>query len=703
MLGHVLSRQGLRRLAELFALTGFVIAQPLLDVFGKGSDVFIFRQAGRGDILQLVAIFVLVPPLLLWGLEAIVGLIRASWARWLHVGFVGGLFLLLAIQLVKGFGAPPAALVVAIALLAAVGMVVAYLRWNPLRTGLTYAVIAPVVFAMLFIFTSPVSKLVLPQKDAAVDRASGGADTASVVMLVLDEFPVQSLLEADGTIDAGLYPNFAALAKTSHFYRNYTTNAWYTPFAVPAVLTGLQPSGDKIPHNTDYPNNLFTVLGDDYHRNVHELLHLCPSALCTTTSALGPGGLRPLLDDADDALWNILSPKKTDADITTQFTEDTAVHDDADEKTRRDLNDPNCLGLDCTKLDDAQAPRFTKFLDSLDGTHAKSVNFLHILLPHAPWRVLPSGATYHDPGQGPGLSVDPKTKFPTWDETPRAAEMARQRHLLQVRYLDGLIGQLVARLKASKMWDQTTLVVTADHGISFMPGEPKRDVTERNYADIAWVPLFVKTPGQTAGAVSDENAQAIDVVPTIADALGIELTYDVDGRSLLGDDDRPLDEERVLLTSPKSTMRVDGVEGVQQMRSRSLGALVSPRDPELRLFQIGELGELVGRRVSDLTSGAALSAKATMQYVKELADVQSLRLVPAFAYGTLSGGDDLVGKQIAVAVNGTIGTVGPAFELEGKVSFGGMVPDKLFRTGRNEVRVYLVEPGAAPTLRPLAL
>ena len=46
-------RQRLWAFLELFALVGFAIAQPTLDVLGKSPDFFIFRQADR---LQAVAI-----------------------------------------------------------------------------------------------------------------------------------------------------------------------------------------------------------------------------------------------------------------------------------------------------------------------------------------------------------------------------------------------------------------------------------------------------------------------------------------------------------------------------------------------------------------------------------------------------------------------------------------------------------------------
>src|SRR5918996_3072871 len=51
---------------ELFALVGFVIAQPTLDVLGKAPDFFLFRQADRVDILVLVVAVTVLPALGVW-------------------------------------------------------------------------------------------------------------------------------------------------------------------------------------------------------------------------------------------------------------------------------------------------------------------------------------------------------------------------------------------------------------------------------------------------------------------------------------------------------------------------------------------------------------------------------------------------------------------------------------------------------------
>jgi hypothetical protein len=48
-------------LAELFALTGLAIAQPLLDVTGKAPDFFLLHRSDRTQILLLMALIVLAP------------------------------------------------------------------------------------------------------------------------------------------------------------------------------------------------------------------------------------------------------------------------------------------------------------------------------------------------------------------------------------------------------------------------------------------------------------------------------------------------------------------------------------------------------------------------------------------------------------------------------------------------------------------
>ncbi len=84
------------------------------------------------------------------------------------------------------------------------------------------------------------------------------------------------------------------------------------------------------------------------------------------------------------------------------------------------------------------------------------------------------------------------------------------------------------------LYDRALLVVLADHGIAFKPGASQRWASPGNVLDISNVPLFVKYPKQRQGGVDRRHARVVDVVPTIADVLDVDIPWHVDGESLLG-------------------------------------------------------------------------------------------------------------------------------------------------------------------------
>ena len=65
--------------------------------------------------------------------------------------------------------------------------------------------------------------------------------------------------------------------------------------------------------------------------------------------------------------------------------------------------------------------------------------------------------------------------------------------------------------------------------MSFRSGDRRRRPTPTNVHDVANIPLFIKLPGQHEGGVEDTAVRTIDVLPTIADELGLRLREPVDG------------------------------------------------------------------------------------------------------------------------------------------------------------------------------
>ena len=192
----------------------------------------------------------------------------------------------------------------------AIGLGLALAVWKlpAARSFLTVLAAAPLVFLGLFLLHSPTSKLVISSGTAEAAAIRTRA-TTPIVFLLLDEFPVIDLQQADGGIDAKRFPNFARLAASSTWYRNTTTVSASTTVAVPAILTGQKPKRGALPIFRDHPNNLFTLLGKRYRMVVHESqTRLCPQRLCKQKTADTGSRLSSLYSDVRVVYLHLIAP-----------------------------------------------------------------------------------------------------------------------------------------------------------------------------------------------------------------------------------------------------------------------------------------------------------------------------------------------------------------------------------------------------------
>src|ERR1044071_8428953 len=86
---HVRLREPAVRGAQLFAASGFALAQPLFDILGKNAEFFAVRGSTPGDIVLFALVVTFVPALVLWLVELVVGLVSARAATVLHLVFLG--------------------------------------------------------------------------------------------------------------------------------------------------------------------------------------------------------------------------------------------------------------------------------------------------------------------------------------------------------------------------------------------------------------------------------------------------------------------------------------------------------------------------------------------------------------------------------------------------------------------------------------
>jgi hypothetical protein len=660
---------------EVAGLAAFAFSRSILDTFGRSPDTFVARGADAATVVLFGLVVAFAPALVL----AVAGLAGRPFGpgvrRWVHLGLVavvGGLAVWQVGQSITGYPPESQKLMILGAIGGAV-LGVSRAKWPSTRSFLRFAGVASVIFLVQFLFLAPSSSMVLgdgPQLDddvVADVAASLGDDPPDVVVLVFDALPTMSLLDGTGRVDAASFPNFARLAGTSDWYRNNTSVAAFTGQALPTIMTGrYRPPGDSGGLSADDDKNIFTLLGGSYDMHVREAItQMCPDDLCPRPASAGLG---PLLDDAAST-WAGGQGDQEEFDLPGALGEDRYAH-------------------------------ATNWIDAQElSPDRPDLLFYHVVLPHEPWYFTDVGGTYESARRLPtgtyGLG---------WTES--GVEVGQQRHLLQLQAADRLLGQVLDKIEAAGTFDESLVVVTADHGESFVPDQLIRGLTDANASHIMWTPLFVKAPDQTQPRVDDANVQAIDIVPTVADMLGVDLPWDVDGIPVSEagerDDTKTFQENKNNELHAEEGEAVFEVDGTEERLAEVLAFDPTPFGGPDAIWMRTAHGELFGRSVDELTVGADADEQVE---VERLGDITASR--PDDPLLEVVGHSDLPqGAVVAYALNGTIGAV-TAVEpgIDGGAGLvHGLLPPRLFGEGDNELTAYVVEGEVgAEVLRPIAV
>lgn len=103
----------------------------------------------------------------------------------------------------------------------------------------------------------------------------------------------------------------------------------------------------------------------------------------------------------------------------------------------------------------------------------------------------------------------------------------------EVGYLDDQLGKLFESLRRMGKYENTLIIVTADHGEEFREhGRLTHHSTL--YEEIIHVPVIIKLPySQHQGKIVEKPIELVQIFPTILDVLGFETDLALDGKSLL--------------------------------------------------------------------------------------------------------------------------------------------------------------------------
>ena len=697
-------RQWLLGGGHLAALWAITFVQPLLDLLGKNPDFFVARDNSPGDVLILAIGFTLVPPLIMLAIEWVARLISPQAYYAIHFLFFFGIATFLFVGIEGNFFEGPTILLVALALVLGALFAYAVFRVVFLKNLMDILIVAPVVILLLFVFTSQTSDVIFPQEES-VDIGATVNSTTPVVWISFDELATGTLMTQSGEIDGKRFPNFKKFGSQSTWYPNETTTSYFTPTAMPGLLTGNVPAEDALPTAADQPNNIFALLSGSYDFHVEEpITQICPVSLCPEAEAEVDqlSRLKALYSDLKYVEGRLVLPPRIAAtlpDVGTNF-ENFGGGGAAEEKTPLD-------DLFVKGRGGAEAPSvYSEFVRRIPAADS-SLTMMHVKQPHQPWKYDVEGQEYDN--DVPIEQLSESTDLWLVDENGVAT--SQQRQLVQSGYADNLLGQLIRQVKSNGNWNEAMVIVTADHGISFQGGDIAQRIADtRSMGEVANPPLFIKYPGQTKPKVDPVHSMTLDVVPTIAEELGVDDMYETDGLPLQGD----VPEREVTVKNVKNETFTVSIDDIVRQRN----AAIDDRDRRFGagpLYTLGPAPELIGQPALPITDEAQEAALDTPEkwetmdlsefVVGEVGEQEAAldtpekwedyrpgkSLVPMWITGELSGTRPSTGATIAVGVNGKIRGTTRSFDFEGAQRFGTLVDPASLTAGRNEIAVYVVD------------
>jgi hypothetical protein len=680
-----------REALHIFVLSGFALAQPLL--YQLCRRVVYLQDEGieRAAVLIATLVVCLAIPALFVALEWALGAIGPKWRRAAHHAVAWFFMWCVALPPLKRVVFLGGYIQVALACAIAAAGVWLYGRSQSIRSMVSLAAPVQIGALALFVFYSPVSAVLFP-RPAPVPAAVPVRNPTPIVILLFDEFCGTSLMNERREIDAVRYPHFAALARESTWYRNFSTVHARTEMAVPALLTGMRPRGTRPATVAQYPDNLFALL---YRTQLYEMVAFEPYTRLFPAEAdpeeppprLGLAEqLRSLRGTMPAAYYEYLLP----ADLPVPRADIPHVWFGIRPVKRR--NEQRTSGVFRYPWDSRRDEQFAHFLRCIVPTSRPRLHFSHIVLPHFPWRYYASGRKY---SREAGIEASPIGGSDEWNETwvqdDHVVMQAHQRYLLQVAYADRLLGELVERLRALHLYDRCLLIVTSDHGVSFRPGMSRRLAVGAAVPDIVSAVLLVKLPGQRAGSTSDRNVESIDVFPTIADVIGLDVDSR-DGQSLL-DASRPERPNKAYDTGAGPIL-LDAPFQSKYDTLRSMIERFGSGGSDDRLFRVGPHAELVGRNLRELPVGDEVSIEMDLRafLTRRLEDPREL--APGYFVGRVVSATASRPVHLAIAVNGRIEavtrtTIDPA-GVAARDSWTALVPETAFRLGENQVQILSV-------------
>ena len=692
---------------NLAALQGVVIGKPLYDVFGEHPDFFVVNRVSGFGIVMFLAVVSLVIPLALTGVVWLVGRSHLAVGRVLLGALVGVYVTGYFVYLGKGMEFLPPIVCVLAGIVGGVCVGVLYSKRKEVSAILSIVSPMAVLFPVMFLLNGDMQRVMSPPDVSSLLEGDVGVQWIEkrppIFFILMDEFPLATILTAEGKIDAEHYPNFAGLAERATWYENGTTVNPNTIRSVTSMLTGNRASlGKIVPPTYEYfPRNLFTLLGRHYDFHVVEdVTNFNPMSYEQVEGAASGARMGVFADDVMIVLVHVLLPEpytRWVPEIGQQWgafrnrgaaTELEESEPDSSEPLLEDNPEEREQRIELAfELD--RVEKFRMWVDEIEGYPESTLHFLHIMLPHPPFLYMPSGAQH----SGQTYVYGAHLNNPNWSGTPQAMLRVQQGLRIQTAAMDTLLGEFVLELERLELFDDSLIVLVADHGVAYLSQKGHRTPTRETFGDIAFIPLMIKYPGQVDGEVDSSNVETIDLVPTVHDVVGADSDWVFEGRSLL--------DESAEVRSTKRMLEREGA-AIELTREEYLAAKevsiqrfverFSIGEPGADLFHFGNHLDMIDKPVTNLREHIVEGTFNLWGFGDIVIVPEDAPYVPSRVIGEVRTPHKNPGElYVAIVIGSRIEQLVQPHAFEGKHWFDAMIEEGLIGRGQNRVDLFLVD------------
>lgn len=502
-------RLSLIRPIHLFGLAAWALSYAFFEVLARHTPFFVAHDVGWPELILVGLGLGWLLPALVAGIAAFSGKLTRRGGIYVSNALLVVMAVGIVLRLAVGTAAPLSA-VLAAGVIAGILLSILYTRFSNLRFAMSVLALLGLVYAPVFIWW--MSRLVLPGEVESVRLSQVPQTLPSVIYLVFDEMSTLAMINPDHSLDAEHFPNFARLAADGIWFRNGTAASDYTTDAVIALATGMNPTlAPGQATYSAYPANVCTVLHAAGYRVVarESMTRFCPEII-NEHAPVRQAPVERLRQLFSDILYIVphvyLSPIHADALAPIE------------DRWRN-------FGTDVSHESHHRVESFHEFLATIEPTSGV-LYFNHFMFPHIPYEYDAAGIRYQSQlSTTHRLKGDPAHFFHSY--------------MQQAMYVDRLIGQLLDRLEQAGIYEESAIVLAADHGVRYREGASRRDLVRGRMSpadnDILKVPMFIKPHQAQAGGTVDSLVHATDLLPSLLDILGIELEQSLDGQSAVGD------------------------------------------------------------------------------------------------------------------------------------------------------------------------